>query len=52
MNRTIHLMALGIAIAVNGAALTAVNVAMVGGVERERLSQEQQLGACPSRKTL
>ena len=52
MNRTIHLMALGIAIAVNGVALTAVNVAMVGGVERERLSQEQRLGGCPDRKTL
>ncbi len=41
MKRGIRLMALGFAIAVNGAALTAVNVALVDGAERERLSQQQ-----------
>ena len=41
MKRGIRLMALGFAMAVNGAALTAVNVAMVDGAGRERLSQQQ-----------
>ena len=41
MKRGIRLTALGFAIAVNGAALTAVNVALVDGAERERLSQQQ-----------
>jgi hypothetical protein len=40
MKRGIRLMALGFAMAVNGAALTAVNVAMVDGAGRERLSQQ------------
>ena len=39
MKRGIRLLALGIAIAVNGAALTAVNASMVGGAERELVSQ-------------
>ena len=38
--RGIRLMALGIAIAVNGAALMAVNASMVYGAERELLSQQ------------
>jgi hypothetical protein len=41
MKRGIRLMALGIAIAVNGAALIAVNAAMIDGAERELLSQQQ-----------
>lgn len=41
MKRRIRLMALGIAIAVNGAALMAVNASMVDGAERELLSQLQ-----------
>jgi len=41
MKRGIRLMALGIAIAVNGVALVAVNVSMVDGAERELLSQQQ-----------
>jgi hypothetical protein len=41
MKRGIRLMALGIAIAVNGAALVAVNAAMVDGAERQRLSQQE-----------
>jgi hypothetical protein len=41
MKRGIRVMALGFAMAVNGAALTAVNVAMVDGAGRERLSQQQ-----------
>jgi hypothetical protein len=41
MKREIRLMALGIAIAVNGAALMAVNAAMVDGAERELLSQRE-----------
>ena len=41
MNRGIRVMALGIAIAVNGATLMAVNAAMVDGAERELLSQQQ-----------
>ena len=39
MKRGIRLLALGIAIAVNGAALMAVNASMVGGAERELASQ-------------
>ena len=39
MKRGIRLMALGIAIAVNGAALMAVNASMVDGAERELSSQ-------------
>ena len=35
MKHGIRLLALGIAIAVNGAALMAVNASMVGGTERE-----------------
>ena len=41
MKRRIRLMALGIAIAVNGAALVAVNAAMVDGAERQLLSQQE-----------
>ena len=41
MRRGIRLMALGIAVAVNGAALMAVNAAMVDGAERQRLSQQE-----------
>ena len=41
MKRGIRLMALGIAIAVNGAALMAVNASMVDGAGRELLSQQQ-----------
>jgi len=41
MKRGIRLMALGIAIAVNGAALVAVNAAMVDGAEQQRLSQQE-----------
>ncbi len=41
MKRGIRLMALGIAIAVNGAALVAVNAAMLDGAERQRLSQQE-----------
>ena len=41
MRRRIRLMALGIAIAVNGAALVAVNASMVDGAVRELLSQPQ-----------
>ena len=39
MKRGIRLMALGIAIAVNGAALMAVNTSMVDGAGRELSSQ-------------
>ena len=42
MKRRIRLIALGIAIAVNGAALVAVNAAMVDGAERQRLSQQER----------
>ena len=41
MKRRIRLMALGIAIAVNGAALVAVNAAMLDGAERQLLSQQE-----------
>src|SRR6266513_5682204 len=41
MRRRIHLMALGIAITVNVAALMVVNAAMLDGAERERLSQQE-----------
>ena len=41
MRRGIRLMALGIAVAVNGAALVAVNAAMVDGAERQLLSQQE-----------
>ena len=41
MKRGIRLIALGLAIAVNGAALVAVNASMVGGAERELASQQQ-----------
>jgi hypothetical protein len=41
MKREIHLMALGIAIAVNGAALMAVNAALVDGAGRQLLSQQE-----------
>jgi hypothetical protein len=41
MKRGIRLMALGIAIAVNGAALIAVNASMVDGAWRELASQAQ-----------
>jgi len=41
MNRGIRVMALGIAIAVNGATLMAVNAAMVDGAERRLLPQQQ-----------
>ena len=39
MKRGIRLLALGFAIAVNGAALMAVNASIVGGAERELASQ-------------
>jgi hypothetical protein len=39
MKHGIHLLALGIAVAVNGAALMAVNASIVGGAERELASQ-------------
>ena len=39
MKRGIRLLALGIAIAVNGAALVAVNASIVGGAEHELVSQ-------------
>ncbi len=39
MKRGIRLLALGIAIAVNGAAMMAVNASIVGGAERELASQ-------------
>jgi len=42
MKRRIRLIALGLAIAVNGAALVAVNASMVGGAERELLSQQAE----------
>jgi len=41
MKRRIRLMALGIALAVNGASLMAVNASMVDGAGRELLSQQQ-----------
>ena len=41
MKRGIRLMALGIALAVNGAALVAVNAAMLDGATRQRLSQQE-----------
>ena len=40
MKQRIHLLALGIAIGVNGAALVAVNASMIGGAERELASQQ------------
>ena len=39
MKQRIRLLALGIAVAVNGAAMMAVNASMVGGAERELASQ-------------
>ena len=41
MKHRIRLLALGIAIGVNGAALMAVDASMVGGAERELLSPQQ-----------
>jgi len=41
MKRGIRLVALGVAIAVNGTGLLAVNAAMVDGAGRERVSQQQ-----------
>ena len=41
MRRGIRLMALGIAVTVNGVALMAVNAAMVEGAERQLLSREE-----------
>jgi hypothetical protein len=41
MKRGIHPIALGLAIAMNGAALVAVNASMIGGAEREVASQQQ-----------
>ena len=41
MKRGIRLMALGLALAVNGASLMAVNASMVDGAERELLSKQQ-----------
>ena len=40
MKQRIRLLALGIAIGVNGAALVAVNASMIGGAERELASQQ------------
>jgi hypothetical protein len=42
MKRRIRLIALGLAITVNGAALMAVNASMIGGAERELLSQQPE----------
>ena len=42
MKRGIRLTALGLAIAVNGAALMAVNASMIGGAERELASQQPE----------
>ncbi len=42
MKRGISLVALGVAIAVNGAGLLAVNAAMVDGAGRELLSQQTE----------
>ena len=39
MKQRIRLLALGLAISVNGGALMAVNASMVGGAERELASQ-------------
>ena len=54
MRRGIRLMALGIAVTVNGAALMAVNAAMVEGAERQLLSQQEpeRIQSCPMKKTL
>ena len=41
MKRRIRPIALGLAIAVNGAALMAVNASIVDGAERELLSKQQ-----------
>jgi hypothetical protein len=41
MKSRVRLVALGVAIAVNGAALIAVNAAMVEGAERQLLSQQE-----------
>jgi hypothetical protein len=41
MKRGIRPIALGLAIAMNGAALVAVNASMIGGAEREVASQQQ-----------
>ena len=41
MRRGTRLMALGVAVTVNGAALVAVNAAMVEGAERQLLSQQE-----------
>ena len=41
MKRGIRLVALGVAIAVNGTGLLAVNAAMVDGAGREPVSQQQ-----------
>ena len=41
MKRGIRLVALGVAIALNGAGLLAVNAAIVDGAERELASQQQ-----------
>ena len=41
MKRGIRLVALGVAIAVNGAGLLTVNAAMIDGAGRELLSQQQ-----------
>jgi len=41
MKHVIRMLALGIAIGVNGAALMAVDASMVGGAERELLSPQQ-----------
>ncbi len=41
MKRGIRLVALGVAIAVNGTGLLAVNAAMVDGAGRELVSQQQ-----------
>jgi hypothetical protein len=41
MKREIRLMALGIAVAVNGAALMVVNAAMLDGAGRQLLAQQE-----------
>ena len=50
MKRGIRLMALGLAIAINGTALMAVNASMVGGAERE-LASSGILRAVPPQPT-
>ena len=52
MKRRIRLIALGIAIAVNGSALMAVNASMVDGAERELLWQPERVVIVAKRQDL